>query len=806
MYRLEVVAGPDLGRTKTVSFGKSLLVGRELSVFDLSLGDQKVSHRHARLKVGDDGTITLLDLGSTNGTYLRGKIIRDEAVLLPGDTFVLGETSIQVKKSSPDLEPESLGKTHHLGEGTVYIASGKHERQHAINDRRQAINIGRDPSSDLVLDHPLVSRHHATIHLRNGRYYLIDLNSSNGTYVNGERVARQTHLSADSLIQICGYRFLFDGRELLEYDENRGQVRIELRELSKIVNTADGRLLTILDQVSLTIEPSEFVAIVGASGSGKSTLLGAMTGMRPATSGRIRINGRDFYEEYNVFRSMIGYVPQDDIVHLELTVREVLVYTARLRMPPDTLEQEIGVLVDEVMENLELTARQDTLVRQLSGGQRKRVSIGVELLTKPSLFFLDEPTSGLDPGLEKTMMEMMRRLSDQGRTIMLVTHATSNITLCDKVIFLAEGGRLAFYGSPSEALTYFGTDDFAEIYKKISTEKSPAEWAEAFACSDKAQSQAMLSESGSLEEMQLEMEKEFKQGISSFKQWSILTARYGKIMARDYKNILLLLLQPLVIAALIVMTFYHSSPTFEFSDHTTDDLAVTETVLAEDRLDEVLDMSEAENSRRFNMTISVAIMVFAAIWLGTSNAAREIVKEASIYKRERLVNLRIGPYLLSKVAVLAVVCLIQALLFVPIICFGLGMPKPGLNIAAFFLVSLASVMMGLTISAVSSDSNTAISTVPLLLVPQIILSGAIVPVEKVEPAILQNVFYLAVSKWGYELVGGDILDINARVALENEVQALSGNLAGHWWVLLGWGALLFIVSALALRRKDGNLS
>lgn len=804
MYRLEVVAGPDLGRTKKVGPGESLLVGRELSVLDLSLGDQKVSHRHARLKVGEDGTVTLFDLGSTNGTYLRGKRIRDEAVLLPGDTFNLGETSIRVIEGGPDLEPAPLGKTHLLGEGTVYIASGKHERQHAIKERQQAINIGRAPSNDLVLDHPLVSRHHAAVHIRKGRFYLIDLNSSNGTYVNGQRVARQTHLSPNSLIQICGYRFLFDGRELIEYDENKGQVRIELNDLSKIVSVAGGGQLTILDQVSLTIEPSEFVAIVGASGSGKSTLLGAMTGMRPATSGRIRINGRDFYEEYNVFRSMIGYVPQDDIVHLELTVREVLVYTARLRMPPDTLEQEIGVLVDEVMENLELTARQDTLVRQLSGGQRKRVSIGVELLTKPSLFFLDEPTSGLDPGLEKTMMEMMRRLSDQGRTIMLVTHATSNITLCDKVIFLAEGGRLAFYGSPSEALTYFDTDDFAEIYKKISTEKSPAEWAKDFGRSDRAQSQAMLSESSSFEGMQLE--KEIKQGISSFRQWFILTARYGKIMTRDYKNILLLILQPLVIAALIVMTFYHSSPTFEFSDHTTDDLAVTETVLAEDRLDEVLDLAEEENSRRFNMTISVAVMVFAAIWLGTSNAAREIVKEASIYKRERLVNLRIGPYLLSKVAVLSAVCLIQALLFVPIICFGLKMPVPWLNIAAFFLVSLASVMMGLTISALSSDSNTAISAVPLLLVPQIILSGAIVPVEKVEPAILQNVFYLAVSKWGYELVGGDILDINTRVALEEEVQALSGNLAGHWWILLGWIVLLFIVSALALRRKDGDLS
>lgn len=803
MYYIEITTGPDQGKKMKLRPGENLLIGRDLSVFDLDLSDPKVSHRHVELKMENDGTAIIRDLGSTNGTYLRGIRLQKEAVLLPGEAFRIGETSIQLKPGVLESPAALSTGTHMIHEGTVYIAAAKHERQHSIKKGQQATNIGRAPNNDLVLDHPMVSRYHATIQIQNEEYTIIDLNSSNGTYVNGHRVVRKTLLYPDSLIQICGYRFFFDGQELIEYDENKGQVCIELSGLSKTVNAEGGHRLTILDKINLTIEPSEFVAIVGGSGTGKSTLLGAMTGMRPATGGRIYINGRDFYDEYNIFRSMIGYVPQDDIVHLELTVSEVLTYAAQLRMPPDTAGPEIQLLVDEVMENLELTERRDALVKQLSGGQRKRVSIGVELLTKPSLFFLDEPTSGLDPGLEKTMMEMMRRLSDQGRTIILVTHATQNITLCDKIVFMAEGGRLAFYGSPAEALAYFETGDFAEIYKKISTNKSAEEWAATYAASDTAQRQALLSAHSFREE--IEEDKGRKQGVSSIKQWSILTARYGKIMARDHKNILLLLLQPVVIAALIVMTFFFSSPTFEFSEYVSGDLEITDTVLAQGRMQEVLDINEKETFRRFNMTISVAIMVFSAIWLGTSNAAREIVKEASIYKRERLVNLRIGPYLLSKVAVLSVVCLVQALLFVSIICLGLHMPVFGLNIAAFFLISLASVMMGLTISAVAADANTAISAVPLLLVPQIILSGAIIPVEKVKPEILQWVFYLAVSKWGYELVGGDILDVNGRVALESPVQALSGNLAGHWWVLLGWIILLFTVSAFVLRRKDVNL-
>ncbi len=807
-YELEVIRGLDSGKNLYFHAGENIVIGRDAIELDLCLNDKKVSTRHAKLSVDNNGNILLYDEDSTNGTFLRGKQIQAEALILPGDTFQIGESVLRLKKvqNEPDdiaNKKASSGKMHHIHQGTVYIAPGSEHRSIQLEQKEQVINIGRDQSNDIVLNHPMVSRFHASIRGSDGQFFINDLNSSNGTYVNGQRILKQGLLSPDSLVQICAYKLFFDGKKLFEYDENKGQVRIELNNLSKTVLAPNGSLLSILDDINLVIEPSEFVAILGGSGAGKSTLLGALTGMRPATSGSITINGRDFYEEYSVFRSMIGYVPQDDIVHMELSVSEVLTYSARLRMPPDTDMHEIEALVDDVMEVLELTPRKNNLVKSLSGGQRKRVSIGVELLTKPSLFFLDEPTSGLDPGLEKIMMELMRRLANKGHTIILVTHATFNISLCDKVIFLAEGGKLAFYGTPAEALRYFKANDFAEVYNKIATEKHADQWVKDFASSDTAKRLAFLKMKPKKHNGNIE--KDIKPGISSLKQWRILTARYGRIMIRDRKNILLLLLQPILIAALIVMTFNYTSPTFEFSLHAPGELAITDTVIAQERIEEILDIKEAETSRRFNMTISVAIMIFSAIWLGTSNAAREIVKELSIYKRERLINLRIGPYLLSKVAVLAFACMVQAVIFVFIVSTGLSMPEFWLNTWAFFLVSLVSIMMGLTISAIASETNNAITAVPLLLVPQIILSGAIVPVEKVTPEIFQIVFYAAVSKWGYELVGGAILDINSRVALENQVQALSGSLAGHWWVLIGSIPLLLVISALALKRKDSKL-
>lgn len=285
---------------------------------------------------------------------------------------------------------------------------------------------------------------------------IADLGSTNGTFINGKQIADARVLRPGDTIRVGPCRLVFNFDETIVRHDEEGNLRLDAVNLKKIV----GKGTTVLNDISLSILPKEFVVIAGVSGGGKSTLLDALNGFRPATSGTVLVNGSDLYQNFNAYRTELGYVPQKDIVHVELTVGQALSYAAQLRMPADTTLAERNTRVQEVLEDLGLSHRRDVPVKNLSGGQLKRVSIGVELLTKPSLFFLDEATSGLDPGTEADIMRLLRKLSDQGRTVLLITHATENVMLCDLVVFLAAGGRVAYFGPPAEAPEYFGVAKF----------------------------------------------------------------------------------------------------------------------------------------------------------------------------------------------------------------------------------------------------------------------------------------------------------------------------------------------------------
>lgn len=356
------------------------------------------------------------------------------------------------------------------------------------------------------------------------------------------------------------------------------------------------------------------------------------------------------------------------------------------------------------------------------------------------------------------MMELLRKLADQGRVIVLVTHATFNINLCDKVVFLTEGGQLAFLGSPKEALKYFRVKDFAEIYKKIATEKTPDEWARLFIKSPvfwknigSKLSGSAVSDDNNMHNRIETRHSDIK--TSSLKQWLVLTSRYARIVSKDHKNLFILILQTVVIASMIVMVYVSHRPLFQNSKFKTEDLQINPQVVAAGQFDKVQEDNQEENKRRAGMKISVALMVFTSIWLGTSNAAREIIKELPIYKRERLIKVRIAPYLFSKMAVQSLICLVQTVILVSIITIWLGLPRFGPNVLAFFTISFLSMVMGLTVSAIATNMDKALSAVQLLLIPQIILSGAIIPMNDIKPEFFQKIFYLAISKWGYELVG-----------------------------------------------------
>ena len=341
------------------------------------------------------------------------------------------------------LDPKTLIQVTYINPNASTSVSTNFGNKTVALDRG-TVTIGRDPTATLQLDAPTISRTHVTINQdRGGRYILRD-HSTNGVFVNNQRVKQSAIVTDGAKIVIGSFTLIVRGDEIEIFDRGN-QIRLDVHNL--ILETRGKRRL---DDLSFALEPGQFVALVGGSGAGKSTLMRTLLGIEAPSKGVVYLNGTDLRQNFNIYRTQIGYVPQDDIIHMNLSVEEFLRYAAQLRLPPDI---DLKAVVEQALSDIKMTHRRKASIENLSGGQRKRVSIGVELLANPKLFFLDEPTSGLDPGLDKQMMELLRDLAHKGgRTIVLVTHATANITECDRIVFLGRDGKFCYFGSPAEAL------------------------------------------------------------------------------------------------------------------------------------------------------------------------------------------------------------------------------------------------------------------------------------------------------------------------------------------------------------------
>lgn len=727
-----------------------------------------VSRRHAEIR-RRDGQFVINDLGSFNGTLINDQRITTPTPLYDGDRIQLGmggpilrfldpahpapagaqhtgQRAVAGAGASAPVQPQTpisgpLAEVAGMHTMVVGKASGSLKPQASAPaggganpqllmqrgfDGKPYLSIGRAPDNDIHLDGLQISNHHARLHNAGGQVVVEDTNSTNGVYVNGVRITGRRPVQNRDIVQVGPFVLQADPQRGIAIFDTRSKTRIDCIDITKEVDNRSGPgKIKLLDDVDLTIQANEFVGLLGPSGAGKSTLMDSLNGMRPATSGYVLINNLDLYQHLDSLKQSIGYVPQDDIIHRELTVYRTLYYVARLRLSRDVSTAEIDQIVGEVMDVTGLSERRDVPVGQLSGGQRKRVSIAVELITKPSVIFLDEPTSGLDPATEEKIMKLFRQIAESGRTVVLTTHAMENVKLFDKIVVMMRG-KLVWYGPPMEALTHIKADSFKDLYDKLespindqvakmpplpsgaSKEQKQAyklqkeqiseavaeEWKKRFQRTQQYQNYVRKPLEGLRREVQPVAPVKRRPTVTdSLRQWGTLARRYMEVLGRDKFNLLILFGQAPIVAFLTYLVVNKDQP------------------------------------RDF----PYFVLALVAVWFGTSVSAREIIRERAVYNRERMVNLGLVPYVGSKLLVLSLIVGAQCvLLFGTLKLFDIaGMMKmPGdlggiPQLIVMIITGMVGIALGLFVSSVVKTSEMATSLVPLILIPQILFSGLV---------------------------------------------------------------------------------
>jgi len=702
------------------AMGKSFITFGRGTDNDIVLKSGLVSRHHGRFCLTSTGCV-VEDLGSTNGIMLGGSHVQS-ATLSNNDNIRIDNTT----------------ETTTNGVLMVFSDSDTSEKWNTVPFAgRQEITIGRAPSCDVVLSHVGVSALHARILEQGGAYYLVDNNSTNGVWLNGKKVDRRTLLHEKDIITITTSRLIFSEGKLTYCTFNRG-IRVDV---AHIIKRVDGGKKTICNDVSLHINPCELVAIIGGSGAGKSTIMNCISGYNMPTSGSVQVNGTDLYENFESMKNFIGYVPQQDIVLDNLTVYDMLKYTASLRLPKDMSAKERKDVIMKVIETVELTERKDTLIRKLSGGQKKRASIAVELISDPNLFFLDEPASGLDPGTERNLMRTLKGMASKGKTVIFVTHSTLNLRLCDKIVFMGAGGRLCFVGSYDEALKFFEVDDLVDVYNMI-TDNSEY-WQQKYNSTVTAdQKPAGRSTAG--------MKK--SAGHGPIHQMGVLLKRNLHTLCNDRVRLLLILLQAPLLGLLI--SFVANGDQFE----------------------------------SYQMTWSLLFaMSCSAFWVGTLNSIQEICKERVLLRREYMTGLRISSYIASKMMVMTFMCAVQAALLVGVFTAMVGSATSGIILPYVaelyiitFLTALAASAMGIFVSAMFKNADRAMTVAPLLLMPQLLFSGQLFQLE----GPVELISWLATCRFSMEGYGVSAnlneLMIADHNAAKLEMEAKLHNMAGDY--------------------------
>ncbi|HEY4304506.1 MAG TPA: FHA domain-containing protein [Gemmatimonadaceae bacterium] len=689
--RDEVWLEPTVGDPVQVpDDGSPLLIGRQSSSH-LVISDAACSRDHAAVRYAADGV--WLEPRSLRQSTVVNDARHDQAVrIVSGDVLRFGSVEVYVsfvpRADAPIVAAPKA--TRSSAPATALAEPGAFQQETAsvaAVNVTESLVLGRGAAAPgkLVLDHPTISTRHAAVIRQGERLAIRDLGSTNGTFVNGSRVSGAPALSPGDRIRVGPFTFVVDGTTLAPLRADAAQLTASAVTLDV---AAGGTTKRLLNGVSIGVRASEFVAIIGPSGCGKSTLLRILSGRSRPTGGSVSWNGADLHASFDALKSELAFVPQRETLPEQLTVRQALTYTARLRLPSDIDGAERARIVEDTIATVGLTAQADLRIARLSGGQRKRASLGNELLVSPSMMFLDEVTSGLDDATDREMMALFRRLADRGIVVVCVTHTLANVEgTCDSLIVMAVGGSVAYHGPLGKACEHFGINRLGDVYPTLSA-RNPDDWAARHAATSPFRGRATVVPTSKPGDASASKRHDRRMPLS---QLPVLCERYLEVTIADLRTLGMAGLQSIVIAGFLRLVFG----------------------------------TDAAHTPR--EALLVFLLGVSAFWFGCNNAAKEIVKERGLFTLERNVNLRLPSYLWSKVIVLGLIGAIQtAILFAVSRLLGLSFAHPVGVFGVMAVTVLAGTTCGLAISALAGSEDQAITIVPIVLIPQLLLSDAVV--------------------------------------------------------------------------------
>jgi ABC transport system ATP-binding/permease protein len=619
---------------------------------------------------------------------------------------------------------------------------------------RGATTVGRAKTNAIVIDDALASRVHAVLVSSAAGLEIRDNSSSNGTFVNGKLINRSMLRDGD-VVTIGNTDLLATGNTLVPQPAASPTGGLTAHGLAL---TIDGRQL--LSDVSFTAKPGTLTAVIGPSGAGKSTLVKLIGGALPRTAGVVAFDRHDVHAEYASMRSRIGVVPQDDVVHRQLTVEQALGYAAELRLPPDTSIEDRRQVVERVLGELELTPHKKTRVDKLSGGQRKRASVAMELLTGPSLLILDEPTSGLDPALDRQVMTMLRRLADAGRVVIVVTHSLTYVSMCDQLLLLAPGGKTAFADPPSQIGAAMGSTDWADIFARVSTDPDGVH--RAFLARHPAAPRRPSPTTGAAP-----LGKPPR--TSRWRQVGTLARRQARLITADRGYFAFLALLPFVLGVLSLAVPGNTG------------LGNANSTAPEEPIDILI------------------LLNIGAVFMGTALTVRDLVGERMIFQRERAVGLSGSAYLMAKVLVFSAAALIETAVMVVIMTIGKGVPSHGgvvlgHSVAAgvvelwltLALTAITSAMLGLALSSLARSTEQVLPMLVVVIMISMVMAGGLIPVTG--RLVLDQTSWLVPARWGFAAAASTV-DLN-NIEAGLPVDRLWRHVRGSW--LLDMGMLLVL--------------